>query len=158
MPTLRDVWLPALEGFGIHAPPYWIQTASAEAPDTARSSAHLLMAAPSGQRPDGLIVMDDNLVPQATAGLLDAGVLVPRDVVVVAHANFPHPTASAVPAYRLGYDVNAILDACVASLQAQRRGEATPDVVTVPTTWEESSSKEAPTRAAGVGQAGGVTQ
>jgi len=112
----------SFHALGLELPPYWIQTASIEAAFSVRAAVHLLMTAPRDRRPDGLVILDDNLVPHATAGLLDAGVRVPEDLHVVAHANFPYTTPSAVPAHRIGYDVNTILAACLQSLEAQRPG------------------------------------
>ena len=54
--------------------------------------------------------MDDNLVPDATAGLVAADVRVPYDIEVVAHANLPHSTPSAVPARRIGFNVRQLYD------------------------------------------------
>ena len=57
-----------------------------------------MLHGPAHDRPDALVITDDNLVPAATAGVLAAGRRVPADLEVVAHANFPHVTPSAVPA------------------------------------------------------------
>lgn len=109
---------------GIETRPYWWQSAGANHPETARNVIHLLMAGcdPS-QRPDGLVITDDNLVPHATAGLLAAGVRVPDEVEVVAHANFPWSTTSVVPAVRIGFDVRRMLAYCIDTIDRARRGE-----------------------------------
>lgn len=76
--------------------------------------------------------MDDNLVPDATAGLVAAGVRVPDDLEVVAHANFPYVTPSAVLAKRFGYDIHRIFNTCVNIIEQLRRGEAVPQVTPLP--------------------------
>lgn len=122
----------SLSKYGLNVPPYWVQSASLDSPSAIGSAIHLLMVSNPAQRPDGLIVTDDNLVPAATAGLVNAGVRVPEDVKVVGHCNFPYPTPSAVPAMRMGYDIRAVLRACIQQLDSQRRGETSPDVISIP--------------------------
>lgn len=92
----------------------------------------LLFAQSPEMRPDGLWIMDDNLVPHATAGLLSAKVRGPEDVAVLAHANFPYPTTSLTPADRLGFDAREVLYACVDLVLRQRRGEPVPPARDVP--------------------------
>ena len=143
--TVPAQWSAAMDSIqrhGLDVPPYWVQAMSPESPGAARSVVQLLMAGCPGRRPDGLIISDDNLVPLATAGLLEAGVAVPRDLRVVAHCNFPHPTPSAVPAARLGYDVAAILQACVGVLDRQRAGEQAAGRVDVPLVIEADGATE----------------
>jgi DNA-binding LacI/PurR family transcriptional regulator len=122
VPTMRSVALGALKKQGVRVPSYWVQTAAAGDSEGTRSAVELLMSIDAAHRPNGLVIMDDNLVPDATAGLLDAGVRVPEEMLVVGHANFPHPTASSVPAHRMGYDMRAVLRACLDELEAQRCG------------------------------------
>jgi len=74
----------------------------------------LMLRGPAEERPDGLIIADDHLVPDATLGVIASGLRVPSDLEVVAYANFPVPTISHVPALRRGFDAEAILKAAVA--------------------------------------------
>lgn len=108
---------------GMESRPYWVQTAHLSGAATARSCMHLLMHGGQPQRPDGLIICDDNLVERGTAGLAAAGIRAPQDADVVAHCNFPWPPHSALPVTWLGYDVRKILGACIESIDSQRRGE-----------------------------------
>ena len=77
-------------------------------------------------RPDGLIIADDNVVEAATRGILESGVNVPQDMDVVAHANFPLPTPSMVPAKRIGFDMRQILSSGIGWIDAARRGDRPP--------------------------------
>lgn len=79
-------------------------------------------------RPDGLIVADDNLLPQVTAGLVAAGVNVPGDIEVIAYTNFPLPTRAAVPVCRVGFDANLLLARCLRVLDQLRLGRRAPGV------------------------------
>jgi len=74
----------------------------------------LMLRGPADERPDGLIIADDHLVPDSTLGIVSSGLRVPPDLDVVAYANFPVPTISHVPALRRGFDTEAILKAAVA--------------------------------------------
>jgi len=138
VPQLQKKTTAALREAGFDVPPYWIQAASPEAPETARGAVHLLMASNPGCRPDGLIIVDDNLVPPATAGLVDAGLRAPEDVAVVGHANFPHATPSAVPIMRLGYDIRELLGTAERILDAERRGEPVAALTRVALVGEEA--------------------
>jgi DNA-binding LacI/PurR family transcriptional regulator len=104
-------------------------------PETARNLIHLLMQ--GAERPDALLIADDNLVEHATAGLVAAGVRVPDDLEVVAHCNFPHPTPSVLPVRRLGYDAREVMKACVESIDIQRRDGKTAPTVTVKAVFED---------------------
>jgi len=131
-PAMEKIAEAALRDEGIQVPPGWIQLVQHAQPQGAWRSTQLLMSLPPRSRPDGLVVADDNLVEQASEGLVAAGVRVPRDVMVAVHCNFPHPTRCAVPALRVGYDVRALLRACLDVLARQRQGQKVPDVTRVP--------------------------
>ena len=115
---------------------HWVQGVDITAPEWAANSTEILCHC-GRQRPDALLIMDDNLVPDATQGLLNAGVRVPDDIEVVAHCNFPHPTRSAVPAKRIGYDVRHLLHLSVEMIERQRRGEATPSLVSIASHFDD---------------------
>jgi DNA-binding LacI/PurR family transcriptional regulator len=107
---------------GMTQRPYWVQTVALNEPASARNCVHLLMHPGQAERPDALLISDDNLVEHASAGLVAAGVNVPDDLDVVAHCNFPWPAPSVLPVQRLGYDARAVLKACIASIDEQRQG------------------------------------
>ena len=92
------------------------------------------------ERPDALIITDDNLVEYAAAGVIAAGMRVPEELEVVAHCNFPWPTPSVVPVKRLGYEVTRILQACLDSIDLQRSGQKALPVTQIPAVFEEEVS------------------
>ena len=100
------------EAHGLTTQPQWMLQVHLDAAPSAQDITHLLFSNPE-DRPDAFFITDDNLVEHATRGLLAAGVRVPEDVEVVAHANFPWPTPSAVLAQRLGYDAREIIQNCL---------------------------------------------
>jgi DNA-binding LacI/PurR family transcriptional regulator len=101
------------------------------------------MRLPAGERPDGLIVADDNLVEHASAGIVDAMVRVPDDLEMVAHCNFPWPTPSVVKARRLGYDAREVVDACIRLLDRQRehRGQRMSQTQPIPARFEDELAR-----------------
>lgn len=122
---------------GLETRPYWIQGVGLEMPSAARNCVHLLMNPSQSERPDALLITDDNLTEAATIGLLAAGVSVPGEVEVVAHANFPWKTPCVVEAQRLGYDVRPLLEACLRSIDEQRSGQPVLQLIRMPAQFEE---------------------
>jgi DNA-binding LacI/PurR family transcriptional regulator len=122
---------------GMETYPFWTQGVHTIGAEWARNVVHLMFQGPPERRPDALFISDDNLVPHATAGLLAAGVSVPDDVEVVAHANFPWPTASVVPVKRLGFDVRQVLRLCLANIDRQRKQEPVEQLTTVQPLFDE---------------------
>ena len=108
---------------GMSTHPFWIQGVHTIGAEWARNVVHLMFQGSPETRPDALFISDDNLVPHATAGLLAAGVTVPEQADVVAHSNFPWPTASVVPVKRLGFDARQVLRLCLESIDRQRKLE-----------------------------------
>jgi DNA-binding LacI/PurR family transcriptional regulator len=128
---------------GMICPSHWQQVVSLHAPLSARHSAQLLMQGPAAQRPDGLLIWDDNVVDNALAGLLDTGVRVPDDVAVVAQANYPTPLSSVLPIRWLGYDAREALRTAFDLIDQQRNGQAAVGTVLVPPRFEEEREKAA---------------
>lgn len=98
---------------GMTVQPWWIQGLDATSPAWSMRLVQALFHNQQTTRPDALIIADDNLVEHAAAGLLATGVNVPRDVDVVAYANYPILPHSVVPVTRIGFDVRQIMLKCV---------------------------------------------
>lgn len=130
-------------GMVVH--PYWQHAVHPTASEAARNIVHLMCLTSVSERPDALLITDDNLVPHATAGLLAAGMTIPNEMDVVAHANFPYPTTSVVPARRLGFDVRHVLQLCLRSIDTQRQGGTVPAITKFEAVFEdELPPKERP--------------
>lgn len=97
----------------------------------ARNLIHLLCAGSREHRPDCLLIADDNHVPHATAGVLDAGLRIPEDLAVAAHANFPETTRSAMPCLRYGPDMEQLLRSAIGEIGRLAAGGST-RVILVP--------------------------
>ena len=131
----------ALAERGLETKPFWTQGVSVRLPQSARNAMHLLMHTGQDDRPDALIITDDNLVEFGTLGLVDAGVKPSGEMVVVAHANFPWKTQSYVEVQRLGYDIHQILAACIENIDRQRQNEKVPVVTQIPALFENELRK-----------------
>jgi DNA-binding LacI/PurR family transcriptional regulator len=125
-PRHRERFLAGLGRRGLETRPEWVQAAVIDYPYWAEHITRLLFRPGQGQVPDALLITDDNLVGPATAGLKALALRCPEDIAVVAHANFPWPTASALPITRLGFDATALLRLCVADLDRQRQAPERP--------------------------------
>jgi len=128
---------PEIASLGLTTKPYWTLPISFQSAATARTYVHLLMNPDQKVRPDALIVANDNFVPHALAGLEDAGIRVPDDVLVIAHANFPAESKSAIPLRRLGFDVRQVLEVLVSLIQKQQDSQKVPRLTTVEAKFEE---------------------
>jgi DNA-binding LacI/PurR family transcriptional regulator len=137
-----------LQQRGLEYRPYWHQRLGGSLYEAARGVAHLIMSLAPADRPDGLIVSDDNLVEHAQAGLADAGVRVPDEVDVIAHCNWPEPPASVLPVTRLGFDSIAVMRTCTRLIDEQRGGRATPQKISVDPVFEEELAAAAASFAA----------
>ena len=89
--------------------------------ESARDVTRLLFSPAPADRPDGLIVADDNFTEQAIAGVLETGCRIPQDVTVVSHWNFPLPAPQMVPIHTAGPDARLIIDAGIKFCQHLRQ-------------------------------------
>ena len=134
-----------LAAYGVETRRCWSMAGSEDAPATVRAFVELLMRLPAMDRPDGLVITDDNLVEPAAAGLVDAAVRVGVDLDVVARCNFPWAGASAVPVKRLGYDARELLEVSLDLINRQRRGEPVPSRTEVQAVFEEDTREPSAT-------------
>ncbi len=117
-----ELFAAAAAARGMETRRHWQQAMVISSPGWSANLTELLMRRPvDGVVPDALLITDDNLVEPAMKGLEAAGVRVPEELAVVAHANFPDPTPSPLPITRLGYDAREILRRCVEGCDRQRR-------------------------------------
>ena len=131
-PMMWELAQAPLAAHGLTARPWWRADASLQCPGALRPAMQMLWHLPSADRPDALVITDDNLVPEATAGLAAAGVRATQDLSIVAHTNFPLETVSALPAVRLGFDIRRVLTTCLDVLEQRGRGAVIPEPVVIP--------------------------
>lgn len=75
-------------------------------------------------RPDGLLVLDDNLMRDAVSGILACGVAVPGDLAIVSLAVRGSGIAHAIPVDEMVVEVGDIAEAHADLLDRRLRGEA----------------------------------
>lgn len=108
---------------GLVCKPAWHHVGSLQYPKAAGHVTQLLMDPTLGEKPDALIIADDNLVEQALGGLMAAGVRVGEDLDVVAHCCWPWPVPTMPQVKRLGFDARETLTKAMDMLDAQRAGK-----------------------------------
>ena len=127
--TASDIFMAhfhdAMANAGLEVRPYWVQNVFQGTSASARSLTHLLFRAGQVDRPDGLIIADDNLFPHAQMGLIDAGVRNQTDVAIVSHCNFPTPPQKLLPSRLLGFDMEDVIERCIDFLEFQRKTDNT---------------------------------
>ncbi|MCX5659176.1 MAG: GntR family transcriptional regulator [Planctomycetota bacterium] len=121
----------------IAMPERWIQITPHVPAEAPRNAVLQLMHGPRTQRPASLLILDDNLVESASAGLVEAGVHRAEDLAIIAHSNFPCPAPSVLPMRRLGFDARKTLQTCLDILEARRVGSAAPVMTLVPPEFED---------------------
>ena len=122
---------------GLRVEQRWVQCVAWPEVQWANNAVQAILSGPKRQRPDGLILLDDNATDHAIAGIHAAGVRVPRDVEVIAHCNFPAPRAT-VPLHQLGFDLRHILAAAVQCIDQQRCGEPVAAVQSIAPEFRET--------------------
>ena len=116
--------------------PWWLQVGYQQAAEWCANSVQLLLQGSANDRPDALMVTDDNLIEHASRGVIASGLRTPDDLDLVGHCNFPWPSASVLPLKRLGFDANEVLQRCIESIDLQRQGKKVPEVSVVSPRFE----------------------
>ncbi len=124
--NFEECFAEAVTAHGLEHRPEWYLPAAAESAEAARYWTQLLMRLPPQDRPEAVLVADDNFVEPAMAGLHAARVRVPDDVAVISHCNFPWAGPRPRGVEWLGFDADRALRTCLGLLQRQRRSEPAP--------------------------------
>ncbi len=116
-----------LSNAGLNSRPRWIQaigTDNYSLPWT-KNLIELMMNGTEGERPDGLIIANENHLSFAAEGIASSGLVIGKDIDVVSHANFPlvHPSPSGV--IRIGFDCKTLLSSCIENITEIRNGRKT---------------------------------
>lgn len=122
---------------GLVCRPQWLQAIGRGDTTVLSTLIPLLMDYPPDQRPDGLFVLEDNLLGHVASAVVSMGMRIGHDLQIVAHANWPLRTPSVFPIRRIGFHVGHMLARCIDAIDMQRRGEAPPDVQRVPAMFED---------------------
>lgn len=133
----------ALDSIGATSPARWRHIVHAPISATAHNIMSLLMHPGQSERPDAILILDDNLEQDICLGLLAANVRVPEDVMVVSHANFPTCSPPApVPVTRIGFNIEELFRLSVYCLFQLRRGAAVPDFQRIKAIPDPTTARE----------------
>lgn len=122
--------------------PWWLQIMGSGPLDGANHLVQMMLKLERDERPDALIVHDDNLAEPTLRGLEAAKVRVPDELEVVVHSNFPDVPETPLPVRRLGFDAVAMMRWCLRSIDQQRKGKTRPLMHTMPAVFEEELAQE----------------
>jgi len=111
----------------IKIPPRWSHAIHIDNAEAAVNLMRLLLHGDEANRPDALLITDDNLTEYVLAGVLAKGLSVPDDLLIVSHANFAIKPRPLIPVTYLGYDTKEILSAAVrVCRQAKQQADVSP--------------------------------
>ena len=127
--------------YGLETRPEWVHGFSLENAVWSKTVAQLLLRGEPTDRPDGLLIADDNFIEAVTSGVAASGVRVPEELDIVALTNFPYPVPSAVPVDRLGFDIRRLVTVCMDIIAQERGGGTTPRHTAIPALFEEETSQ-----------------
>jgi len=128
---------------GLRTPAMWQQFSSLNRQENAAHVMELMFHSNQRERPDGLIIADDNFLTSATQGIANVGIRTPRDLTVVAMTNFPNILPTHVPVTRLGFDITELVDKLVGMLDALISGQHPKDHSYQPAVFEHELGKNA---------------
>ncbi len=111
---------------GMTCPSRWIHGSRLDRKMWVEHIIRLMFSPSNSDRPDSIIIADDNLLGAVNDGLQAEHITVPDDITIVALANFPRPTVPEVPAKRFGVDIHDFLKTAVDLINKQRQGEKVP--------------------------------
>lgn len=113
----------ALARHGLEVRERWVQFPRLDLKESSKSTLDLVMSPLDRDRPDGLIIADDNLLEGAVEWLEQSGLCLPEELSVVTQNNFPHVIPSKVPLVRFGFEIPALLEMLMDRLQKVAVGQ-----------------------------------
>jgi len=126
--------LTAMRRHGLRHESRWVQMPAMGVYEAAAHLAELMMA--DRNRPDALLITDDNFTEAVLEGLHRAKVKMPHDLVVVSHANFPSPPKVSRGVTLLGYDATETFSEAVQIIDTWRKtGKKPKRDITIPARW-----------------------
>lgn len=128
----------AMQRAGLPVRSYWSFPMDITNGDLAERLMHLLFREEKADRPDGLIIADDNIVAGALHGVQAAGVSTETGVSVVAHCNWPLQTPNMLSSVRrLGFDSRCLLRISLECILRQRETQSAPREICVSPLFED---------------------
>ncbi|MFZ2656265.1 MAG: GntR family transcriptional regulator [Victivallales bacterium] len=124
--------------YGLTIKPHWILGMELERGMLAtRRLINLIFSPEMVNGPEALLVLDDNMLNLAAQGIMDAGLSVPDDVLLLSHSNFPNPVKCPLPVKRFGMDVRTLLEKSVEMVGLYWKNGSMPSPMRIPCVTEE---------------------
>lgn len=134
----RTGWLDQVRDQGLSTRSTWLHELSVEWPLAAKNIVELMLHHQDpAERPDGLVVANDNFVEHACAGLVNSRRDVGHDLDVVVHCNWPYPVPSILPVKRVGFDARQMLQWALDYIDKRRTGHDVSNVFLAPPLFED---------------------
>ncbi len=117
---------------GIYLPKQNFQSRSSLHASRSNEIVHLMLSCEEKNRPQALWITNDTLVESATKGIIDAGLKVPDDLIVVSHCNFPENPRSSVDTSWYGLNVRVFIDTALDIMRNYNKAGNKPCVRSIP--------------------------
>lgn len=131
---------PFADQHGVALKDIWIQAGDQKQPESIESLIQLLLQGESEQRPDGIIITDDNFLEPACRGVIKTKLHCQDDLDIVAHANFPLEKDDLLPVYRLGFDIYDLITKSIQILSDLRQKKEFISSIMIPATFNSFKS------------------
>ncbi len=124
------------------SPPQWWHLCHLEWTEAAVNIVRLLLSPETDtERPDAILVGDDNLIGSVCKGVEAADIKVPKELEIVSHCNFPLSTKPCLPVKFIGYDTHAIMSRCIEILKLQKSSSGAPRTSMIDVCTDDEFSK-----------------
>ncbi len=135
-----DYFLKKIDTAGMSTQPYWIHGICLCKDSLPWSSSifQLMLSGKKSQRPDGLVVLNENLTPYLYSAVSKIQLSIPDDIAIVSHCNFPVSGAND-HIYRIGFDINIILKRCIAHIDKMRAGGREDSIDEIPAITQDDA-------------------
>ena len=121
-----------IRAYGMTTYPHWIQGSNVQNPHWSRNCMQLLLHPGQAERPDAVLVTDDNLLACACLGITASGMCVPDDIMIASAWNFPESIPPGLPILKVGFDLRTVINTCIRLIQRQMSHEEVPEVTEIP--------------------------
>ncbi len=126
-PRFVEHFQAALTGAGVAANERWIRRAPTPCAPQAGWEEFRAIWAEGREKPDGLLICNDNLFPGAVMAILQLGIRVPEDLLVVTHFNHGSGMVCPFPVVKLEFDPDGYARTAGATLLKLMRHEPVPE-------------------------------
>lgn len=125
---LADAFAGALEAKGLPCHPEWCRVDTSYACAGAGWEAFREIWFAAEAKPDALVVADENYLPEIIMAVLQIGVRVPEDLLVISHQTRGVALAPAVPVARIEEDISGVAELLTDHVRAALAGRPAPPV------------------------------